>query len=150
MRAEKIRPIAVCICRDGDRILVTEYFDQVKGQTFYRPLGGTIEFGELGADAVRREFQEEIASDLVGVRYLGMLENIFVYEGRSGHEIVLVYDGRLADESLYRKEIIQGNEFGEKFKAVWKRLDEFGPGKPPVYPDGLLNLIHPQDIPSPA
>jgi 8-oxo-dGTP pyrophosphatase MutT (NUDIX family) len=142
MHAEKIRPIAICVCRDGDRILVAEGHDSRKNRTFYRPLGGTIEFGEPAADTVRREFQEEIQSGLDEVRYLGTLENIFVYEGRRGHEIVLVFDGRLADRSLYQKEVIQGDEFGLKFKAVWKRLDEFGPGMPPVYPDGLLALLH--------
>ena len=141
MREEKIRPIAICICRDGDRILVAEGHDSKKGETFYRPLGGTIEFGERGEETVRREFREEIGAEVTDVRYLGMLENIFTYEGRGGHEIVLVYDGCLSDRSLYEKVIIQGDELGTPFKAVWKRLDEFGPGRPPVYPDGLLELI---------
>ncbi len=141
MREEKIRPIAICVCRDGDRILVAEGHDSKKGQTFYRPLGGTIEFGERGDETVQREFREEIAAELTEVRYVGMLENIFTYEGRRGHEIVLVYDGRLSDQSLYDAEVIQGDELGTPFKAVWKYLDEFGPGKPPVYPDGLLELL---------
>jgi 8-oxo-dGTP pyrophosphatase MutT (NUDIX family) len=141
MREEKIRPIAICVCRDGERILVAEGHDRKKGQTFYRPLGGTIEFGEHGDETVRREFQEEIGAELVEVRYLGMLENIFTHEDRQGHEIVLVYDGRLPDFHFYEKEIIQGDEFGHSFKAVWKWLDEFGPGKPPVYPEGLLELL---------
>ena len=140
MREEKIRPIAICICRDGDRILVTEFCE--KGRLYYRPLGGTIEFGERGEEAVRREFREEITVDLLQVRYVGMLENIYVNEGQRGHEIVLVYDGRLSDTDVYKKEIIQGDELGSPFKAVWKRLDEFGPGKPPVYPDGLLELLN--------
>jgi hypothetical protein len=42
---------------------------------------------------------------------------------------------------LYQKESLQGDEFGQPFKVVWKRLDEFGAGKPPVYPDGLLELL---------
>lgn len=141
MRQENIRPIALCVCRDGDRILVAEGRDSKKNQTFYRPLGGTIEFGESGAEAVRREFQEEIGAELTGIEYLGTLENIFVYEGRHGHEIALIYDARLADTSLYQKEVIPANEFGQPFKAVWKRLEEFGPGKAPVYPDGLLELL---------
>ena len=141
MSEEKIRPIAICVCRDGERILVAEGHDSKKGVTFYRPLGGTIEFGERGEEAVQREFREEIAADLVEVRYVGMLENIFTYEGRRGHEIVLVYDGRLTDASLYENEVIEGDEMGERFKAVWIRLDEFGEGKPPVYPEGLLALL---------
>jgi 8-oxo-dGTP pyrophosphatase MutT (NUDIX family) len=141
MREETIRPIAICICLHEGRILVAEGHDSKKGRTFYRPLGGTIEFGEHGEETVRREFREEIDADLVQVRYLGMLENIFTYEGRRGHEIVLVYDGQLSDNALYRKDVLPGNELGTPFKAVWKRLDEFTPGHPPVYPEGLLDLL---------
>lgn len=141
MREERIRPIAICVCRNGDRILVAEGHDTRKGQTFYRPLGGTIEFGEHGEDTVIREFREEIAADLTEVKYLGTLENIFTYEGQRGHEIVLVYDGRLSDASLYNKSNLRGDEWGQPFNAVWKRLNDFGQGKPPVYPDELLELI---------
>lgn len=139
MRAERIRPIAICVCRDGERILVTEFRE--KGRLYYRPLGGTIEFGERGAEAVRREFLEEIAAELTEVRYVGMLENIYTNEGVRGHEIALVFDGRLSDASLYEKDVIQGDELGQPFQAVWKRLDEFGPKKPPVYPEGLIELL---------
>ena len=141
MRQEKIRPIAICVCLHEGRILVAEGHDSKKGQTFYRPLGGTIEFGERGEETVRREFAEEIGADLTEVRYLGMLENIFTYEGWRGHEIVLVYDGIISNDWLYQKETIQGDELGTPFKVMWKRLDEFAPGQPPVYPDGLLDLI---------
>jgi 8-oxo-dGTP pyrophosphatase MutT (NUDIX family) len=141
MYEEKVRPIAICVCRDGERILVAEYYERQKQQAFYRPLGGTIEFGERGEAAVRRELREEIAAELGEVCYLGMLENIYTYEGWRGHEIVLVYDARLIDPRFYEEEFIQGDELGDPFKAVWKRLDEFGPGKPPVYPDGLLELL---------
>ena len=139
MNEERIRPIAICVCRDGERILVAEYNE--KGHLYYRPLGGAIEFGERGEEAVRREIREEIASDLIDMRYLGLLENIYSIDGQRAHQIVLVYDGRLSDASLYEKEVIQGDELGDPFKAVWKRLDEFGPGKPPLYPDGLMALL---------
>jgi ADP-ribose pyrophosphatase YjhB (NUDIX family) len=139
MHAERVRPIAICVCRDGDRILVTEFNE--KNRLYYRPLGGTIEFHEKGEAAVRREFHEEIQADLEEVRYLGALENIYTNGGLRGHEIVLVYDGRLADVRLYDKEELPGDELGEPFRAVWKRLDEFGPGKPPLYPNGLLELL---------
>ena len=140
MREGSIRTIALCVCRDRDRILVAEMRDRRKNQVFYRPLGGTIEFGERAGDTVRREFREEIGAELTGVRYLGMLENIFTYEGRQGHEIVLLYDGRLADPAFYERERITGDELGHPFQAVWKRLDEFN-AVTPVYPDGLLDLL---------
>lgn len=136
---EKVRPIAICLCRDNNRILVSEYHEQ--GRLYYRPLGGTIEFGEHAEQTIRREFQEEIAAGLAEVRYLGMLENIYTHNGLCGHEIVLVYDGQLTDNSLYQKEVIRGNELGKPFEAVWKRLEEFDPEKAPLYPEGLLAIL---------
>jgi ADP-ribose pyrophosphatase YjhB (NUDIX family) len=59
-----IRAKAVCVCRDGDRILVGPGTDAVKGQTFYGPLGGGVEFGERAADAIRREMLEELGVEL--------------------------------------------------------------------------------------
>lgn len=141
MRPETIRPIALCVCRQQDRILVAEGRDSRKDQLFYRPLGGTIEFGEHGPDAVRREFREEIGAELSRIQYLGMLENIFIYEGQRGHEIALIYDGQLVDTKFYLQEQIEGDEGGTPFRAVWKRLSEFDPGMPPLYPDGLLTLL---------
>ena len=144
MREEKIRAIAICLCLNGERILVAEGYDSKKGETFYRPLGGTIEFGERGEETVAREFIEEIGAVLVDTCFLGMLENIFTYEGQRGHEIVLVYDGRLANASLYKQEVIQGDEMGTPFKAVWKSLGDFRQGNPPVYPDRLKELLEKQ------
>jgi 8-oxo-dGTP pyrophosphatase MutT (NUDIX family) len=109
MRGEKVRPIAICVCQDSNRILVGEGHDRKKGETFYRPLGGTIEFGECGEETVQREFLEEINADLTDVRFLGLLENIFSYEAKREPELVLVYDGRLHDASLYQRMSIQGD-----------------------------------------
>lgn len=143
MRPETIRPIAICVFRDEGRILVTEAIDSKKGQVFYRPPGGTIEFGEHSQNTIRREIREEIGAEVANLQYLGTIENIFTYEGQPGHEIVQVYEGRLADPSLYEQETIEGYEvdINVPFKNVWKGLDEFGPGKPPLYPDGLLDLL---------
>lgn len=144
MPSNTVRPIAICVFQDGGRILVAEAFDSMKNAIFYRPLGGTIEFGEYSEETIRREIREEIGAEVTDLHYLGTLENIFVYEGQTGHEIVQVYDGRLSDKFLYAQEIITGYEvdINEPFKVVWKRLDELGPGKPPVYPDGLLDLLN--------
>ncbi len=136
----QIRPLAICVFRRGDRILVSEGYDPVKQEPFYRPLGGGIEFGESGAQAVRRELMEEIGAEVAEVWFLGALENIFTFNGVPGHEIVLVYDGRFADESLYARAVIEGEDLGSPFQAVWKSLDEFQPGTP-VYPTGLLGLL---------
>ena len=138
----QIRPIALCIFRNNDHILVFEGHDPVKGETFYRPLGGGIEFGEKSEDAVRRELKEEINVDVGEIRYLGTLENIFIFNGNAYHEIVLIYDGTLIEPRMYDEAVITGNEAnGDTIRAMWKSLDAFEPGNLILYPDGLLNLL---------
>ncbi|HEV8353733.1 MAG TPA: NUDIX hydrolase [bacterium] len=142
MKADGIRPLAICVFRDGENILVAEGTDDVKGETFYRPLGGAIEFGEYGQDTVIRELREEIGAEITGLRYLGALENVFTYMGERGHEIVLVFDGAFVDQSIYTRERIDGNEDGfGPFIATWKPLSFFASGGAPLYPDGLLALL---------
>ncbi|MDX2031052.1 MAG: NUDIX hydrolase [Blastocatellia bacterium] len=143
MSEPKIRLIALCVFTRGDRILVAEGTDPVKGEAFYRPLGGGVEFGERGEETVVRELMEEIGAEVRDAWYLGTLENIFVYRGRPSHEVALVYDGRFADESLYEQPLIEGIEAdGEPIRAVWKSLSEFGEGcATPLYPAGLLERL---------
>ena len=86
-----IRPISICVLRRGDEILVMEARDESRDLTFYRPLGGGIEFGERSDDAVKRELQEEIGAELDELRLLTVLENLFEFEGKAWHEIVFVY-----------------------------------------------------------
>jgi len=93
---ELARPVAVAILRRDDRILVFRVPDPVKHVIGYRPAGGTIEFGEAGADTVVREIREELGVEVIEPRYLGTLENIFTYLGKTGHELVRVYEVRFA------------------------------------------------------
>ena len=148
MEQPRIRPLAICICRDGDRILVAEYFDSVKRETFYRPLGGAIEFGERGAETVTRELREELGAEVRNIGYLGTIENLFTHEGQPGHEIVLVYDGKLVDKSLYARGFLDGVEDGNApFKAVWRTLAGFRETGDRLYPDGLLEMLTRRGVP---
>lgn len=138
----RIRPIALCVFRKNDRILVFEGHDPIKGETFYRPLGGGIEFGESGEVAVRREIMEELHTEIEELKHLGYLENIFVHNGRMGHEIIIIYDGVAKELKLYDQaemEVTEAN--GEVVRAMWKRLDEFEEGKSILYPTGLLEML---------
>ena len=140
---KRIRPLAICLFRHNDRILVAEGYDLVKKETFYRPLGGGIEFGESSEQTIRRELMEELGVEVCELRYLGTLENVFVFNGMPGHEIVQVFDGSLKDVGLYEQRVIVGQEVGpgETFQAVWKQIDEFGEGKATLYPTGLLEML---------
>ena len=139
----QIRPLAICIFSQNEKILVFEAYDPVKDETFYRPLGGGIEFGEHSTETVHRELMEEIGAKVKDLVYLGTLENIFTFNGVPGHEIVQVYDGALVESEVYKQAVISGHEADVSLpmKVVWKRLDEFGPGKSILYPDGLLKLL---------
>jgi 8-oxo-dGTP pyrophosphatase MutT (NUDIX family) len=140
-----IRPVALCTFLNEDRILVFEGHDPIKNETYYRPLGGGIEFGESGEAAVRREIMEELHSEIVDLKHLGYLENIFIFHGKPGHEIVMIYDGALKESGLYDQDVIEVMEAnGEIVRAMWKHLGEFGEGKTILYPDGLLELLTPQ------
>ena len=142
----RIRPLALCLFRrDDGSILVAPGYDEVKRQRFYRPLGGEIEFGELAEDAARREVREEIGAEVDdGLRLLGVFENLFVYQGERGHELVWLFEGRFADASFYEREVIEADEGGSKFEARWVPLDLFVRGEAPLYPDGLLEMLQGQ------
>ena len=139
----RIRPLAICVFRHHDRILVAEGYDPIKKQSFYCPLGGGIEFGEYSEQTIRRELLEELGAEVCELKYLGTLENVYIYNGTPGHEIVQIYDGALRDTRFYEQTVIVGQEVDieASFQAVWKHLDEFGEGKSILYPTGLLKLL---------
>jgi 8-oxo-dGTP pyrophosphatase MutT (NUDIX family) len=140
----QIRPISICVFRNNNRILVAEGYDSVKDEYFYRPLGGGIEFGETSVETICRELVEEInvEVDRESLKYLGIVENIFHFNGTAGHEIVMIYDGALKEAGLYEQAVIVGKEAnGEDIRAVWKSLDEFGDAKSILYPTGLLKML---------
>lgn len=137
-----IRPIALAAIRRGSELLVFDALDSVKEQRFHRLLGGGIEFGERAADAVARELREETGSEARVGRLLGVLENIFTFEGDLGHEIAYVFEVELEDRSLYERDafeivdVVGGQDV--RIPVLWVdplRLDA------PLYPDGVLALL---------
>jgi 8-oxo-dGTP pyrophosphatase MutT (NUDIX family) len=141
MRPGEIRPIVICVFRDGDRIFVGRHGDPSTGEKFYRPLGGAIGFGEHSRDAVVRELREEMGVEVTELKYIGVLENTFTFDDKPWHEIVLVYEGRFADPHPYSVESIRCVDDGGEFGASWKSLADFRAGKDILYPEGLLDLL---------
>ncbi len=135
------RPIAICVVRRADKIFVAEGFDAIKNETFYRPLGGTIELGEYGRDTVVRELIEEVGEPLTNVRFIGTSENIYTYLGRPGHEIVLVYEGDFVNGNIYDTPRVEAREGDAVFIARWMPMSDFVDGRFPLYPDGLLEML---------
>ena len=139
---DTILPIALCVFRRGDAVLVAEGYDAVVGETFYRPVGGRIEPGERSQETVSRELQEELRAEVRDLRLLDVIESIFKFRGQPRHEVVFLYEGSFPDPVLYDKTEIEGLEAdGRTFRAVWKSLDEFRSGRAKLYPEGLFDLL---------
>ena len=147
---KRIRVAAVAMVRSGDRFLVESGHDRVENRDFYRAIGGGVEFGERAAAALHREWREEYGLSLEGVSLLGVLENVFTFEGRAGHEIVFVFAAQLSDpRALDRNEFESIDTDGARHLAVWVTLDVLRGGSTPLYPPGLLELLEPEETPTP-
>lgn len=142
MTQKRIRPIAICVFRHQNRILVFEGYDSVKKEIFYRPLGGSIEFGEHSSKTVTREIKEELGAEICNLSFLGSIENIFSFNDRAGHEFVQVYDAEFVDPRFYQQASLEAYEAdGSKLNVLWKDIEFFKAGKAPLYPKDLLELL---------
>ena len=141
MKPGQIRPIVISVFRDEDRLFLAEYHDPSSGERFYRPLGGAIAFGEHSRECIVREIREEMGTEITDLDYVGVIENIFIFDGKPGHEIVLVYEATFVDSRLYEVESVRCRDNGGEFVAVWKPIAQFQAGKAPLYPEGLLDLL---------
>ena len=136
-----IRVTALALMQRPDgRVLLERGADPHSGQVFYRAMGGGVEFGETAAAAVQRECQEElgIAVD-VGAR-LAVIENIFIYAGKPGHEIIFVYAVTPADSAFLAcdKPARLDNVTAE---VCWRSLAEIRAEGLPLYPLAFADLL---------
>ena len=142
--SERIRTVAVALCRDGDRILVERGYDRVRDQHFYRAIGGGVEFGERAAVAVEREWREELDLALEAPALLGVLENLFTYDGRDWHEVVFVFAASVSDPRAHERDEFEAVDTdGARHVAVWVPLDGLRDGATPLSPPGVLDLLAP-------
>jgi len=127
------------IRRDRDGALLVSEYTGPDGPPFQRPLGGHVEFGEYAARTLHREFAEEIGQELTGVRLLGVLENIFGWQGRTEHEVVFIFAAGFADPAAYEvaEQRIRDSE-NDWTRVIWRPA---GAASPPMYPDGVLDLV---------
>ena len=118
--------------RDG-ALLVSESTDPL----FQRPLGGHVEFGEYARDTIRREFLEETGQAVTDVRLLGVLENIFGWQGGTEHEVVFIFTAAFAAAAAYQIEEQRIRDKPER-RVLWRPTDAVSP---PLYPAGLNDLL---------
>jgi len=109
---QRIRVQALALVRSGDRILVEMGRDEVKDETFFRALGGTVEFGETGAETVRREFLEELGTGL---------ERLYAVDEWDAHE------------ETARGVVVH--------PVSWRAIDSFGAAGDTLYPEELRGFL---------
>ncbi|MDF2066690.1 NUDIX hydrolase [Bacillus sp. Cr_A10] len=137
------RANALGIIMNNNKILLEEQEGKhSKGTgTYYRPIGGTIEFGENSSETIIREYNEEIAVDIEIKRYIACLENIFRIDGNLGHEITQIYLVGFIDQTLYQKDSFKVVEGNKTTFTKWISLEEIIDGKKILYPNGLKELL---------
>jgi ADP-ribose pyrophosphatase YjhB (NUDIX family) len=96
-----VRPIAIGVVCHNDALLVMAVRNDDGAIKGWRPIGGTIAFGERAADALKREFVEELGETICEPIRLAVMENRYSHHGAAGHEIVFVFAAQFLDDDAY-------------------------------------------------
>ena len=115
--------------------------DPLKGEEFYRPAGGGVDFGESSRDAVCREMLEEFGALVEPVQCWGSSESIFTHLDKPGHEIVFLWECRFVDGRFYAQDELAINENGVSMVAHWIDPDDLAARGIPLYPEELSELL---------
>lgn len=138
-----IRTTVLGVVRRDGELLVQRLVDPAGGP-FYRPIGGGVEFGETSAEALEREFREELDVAVTAGPPIGTVENRFTWDERAAHELVVLREAAFVDETLYDRERFHGQDAGGtvEYEATWRTLADLGAAGEPLYPEGLDDLLH--------
>ncbi len=136
-----IRPIAIGLAVREGTLLCAAVTRDDGTVTGWRPLGGGIKFGEQAADALVREFREELGARVLIERQVCVLENFFEHQGANGHELVFVFALALEDPGQAQAEAFLLDDEGFRAEARWIPLNRFRSGELRLLPEGLLSHI---------
>ncbi|HEY9807980.1 MAG TPA: NUDIX hydrolase [Halomicronema sp.] len=143
-KPKEIRVLALGVIQKGNRIFLSQGYDPVKQEIFYRAMGGGVEFGETSYEALKREFQEEIAAELTNIQYLGCLESLFTFNGKPGHEIIQLYACDFVDSKFYEQETITFAEKDREKTALWVDIERCKSGELRVVPEVFFEYLNKQ------
>ncbi len=129
------------VVHDG-RLLAAEVYDDNGNIKGVRPLGGHIEFGETRELALRREFIEELDTEIEITGAWRAFENLYKHEGLVGHEYVHCVSVSLLDSSLYTKDsIVFCEDSGAECIARWFSVKGCKAGEVALFPTGLVDIL---------
>lgn len=136
---KEIRPIVLGLVKNGNKLLVSKGYDELKNQEFYRCLGGGIEFLEKSKDALKREFKEEINIEIEIGKFLGISENIFNDKGKDAHELILFYDVYIKDKDYQEKYNLVDDDL--ETEAIWVDINKFRNKELILYPKQIFKYL---------
>ncbi|MEM6450075.1 MAG: NUDIX domain-containing protein [Cyanobacteria bacterium P01_D01_bin.105] len=140
--AKRIRPISLGLIEHEGHIFVSQGEDLTTQETFYRFLGGGIDFGETSQAALLREFEEEIGAELIEIEYLTCLDNVFTLNGKPKHELVQLFRAKFADSAFYALEdrfrLVEGDLITEAF---WLAKERVMSGECRLVPESCLPFL---------
>jgi ADP-ribose pyrophosphatase YjhB (NUDIX family) len=135
-----IRVKAIVALQAGNQVLLAEGYDTVKAKSFFRALGGEVEFGETAAAAAARELREELGIEVGEPRQIGVIESLFTCEGEPGHEIVFVFEAAWPETQCTADCVIGTESDGVQFECRWIPLGDLATLN--VVPEGFIELLN--------
>lgn len=137
----RVKAMLVAPSVDGSRHLVSYNVPTSENPAgYHRLIGGSVELGETHREAIIREVDEELGARILDLTYLGMVENIFRYDGELGHEVVALYSGQLDPPPAADGGTLTESD-GSVVPVVWRPFDD-GELAVPLYPAGAIDQIH--------
>jgi len=140
--SQEILVKVIGIAMHRGKLLAAEIYNDNGDLKGIRPLGGRIEFGESRDAALRREFMEELGTEIDITSAWRMFENLYDHEGHRGHEVLLCASVGFHDESLYRQErVVFSEDSGNESIARWFSVQDCKQGTISLFPDGLVDIL---------
>ena len=137
-----IRAKVIGIAKHKNRLLVCEVLDDQGTLKGWCPLGGGIEFGETGEEALKREIFEEVGSHIQITGAPIFCENFFEHHGVKGHEMILAFSIHFDNPQIYIRKRFQIREHSGSLHWVeWIDIDRFQTGEVILFPPNLVRQI---------
>lgn len=137
----QIKTKAIAIFQRDDQILAAPVYDDAKKIKGWRPLGGSIEFGETAQAALIREMHEETGQTITDLTQIAVLENLYTHHGAPGHEVVFVFTARFTEAAIYEADLLTFTEADYQDDAKWISVPKAKAGRLALYPEGLADLL---------
>lgn len=141
--AKRIRPIALGLIEHEGYLFVSRGKDPKTSESFYRFLGGGIDFGETSQAALEREFLEEVQAELTAIEYITCLDNIFVYNGKPKHELIQLFRAQFVDSKFFQLQETFRFVEGERVdQALWIETSRVLSGEYRLVPESCHQYLN--------